>query len=216
VKRFPKNTSFAFDLVLRFHQLGLAASPEWCNDIDPQALSNLYFEAMHSAIAVALEEPWDATLASGFQGQEAATMFKVWAAGLPLFIWATARHAKAQSGVIVPRIRYDPVFARIQELLEDHEAHHAWPRGKGLEPMLATLFYAVEACEYGDMWRPWCVYTLRRIVELLKFNSVEEFRKALEFFPSTNIFRATVDGIWDEVMLGSVASTPSLALSVLQ
>jgi len=200
VKRFPKDTSFVFDLVLRFHQLGLASSSEWCNEVDQRALSNLYFETMHSAVVVTLNAPWNGTLANGIQGREAAIMFKVWTAGLPLFIWATARHAKAQRGIIVPRTRYDPIFARIRALLEDTGGYHTWPRGKTLEPMLATLFYAVEACEYGDIWRPWCVDALRRIAELSKIKAVEEFRKALEFFPSTDAFRATVDNVWNEMM----------------
>ena len=216
VKRFPKNTSFVFDLVLRFHQLGLATSSEWCNDIDQRALSNLYFETIHNAVMVPLEEPWNATLASGIQGQEAKTMFKVWAAGLPLFVWATSRHAKARMGLSSPRTRYDPIFARIRALLEGTGGYHAWPRGKSLEPMLATLFYAVESCEYGDTWRPWCVDTLRKVIELLKLKAVEEFRKALEFFPSTDSFRATADDVWNEIMRGNVASTSNLAFSIMQ
>ncbi|KAF2690328.1 hypothetical protein K458DRAFT_102141 [Lentithecium fluviatile CBS 122367] len=216
VKRFPKDTSFVFDLVLRFHQLGLATSVEWYNDIDQRSLSNLYFEAMHSAVLVPLEEPWNETLPGGVQGQEAATMFKVWAAGLPLFVWATARHTKAQSGTSLPRSRYDPIFVRIRGLLESDGGYHAWPRKKSLEPVMATLFYVVESCEYGDPWRLWCVDTLRKVAELLKLKGVEDFQKALEFFPSTDVFRAVSGDLWSEMMHGSVASTPSLTLSVMQ
>jgi hypothetical protein len=216
VKRFPKNNSFIFELVLRFHQLGLASSSEWCNEIDQRALSNLYFEAMHSAVVVPLEEPWNTTLASGAQGQEAATMFKVWTAGLPLFVWATARHARGKRGTTVPRTRYNPIFARIRALLEGTGGYHAWPRGKALEPMLATLFYAVESCEYGDLWRPWCVDTLRRIAELLKLKSVTDFRKVLDFFPSTDVFKDISEDVWNELMHGNVASMPGMPLSIIQ
>jgi len=44
------------------------------------------------------------------------------------------------------------------------------------------------------------VDALRRIAELSKIKAVEEFRKALEFFPSTDAFRATVDNVWNEMM----------------
>jgi hypothetical protein len=211
VKRFPKSSSFIFDFVLRFHQLGLATSSEWYNDIDQRTLSNLYFETMHSAVMIPLEEPWNDTL----PGQQTALMFKVWTAGLSLFVWATARHAKAKNGSRVPRSRCDPIFAHIRALLDVTGGCHAWPRGKTLEPIMATLFYAVEACEYGDPWRPWCVGTLWTVAELLKLKRVEDFRKILEVFPSTEVFVETADDLWDEMMADSATTTPIMPFTAM-
>ena len=129
---------------------------------------------MHSAVIVQIDEPWTEILPTGIQGQEAATMFKVWAAGLSLFVWATARHVRGRNGMPCPRVRSDPIFTRIKALLDGVGGYHAWPRGKLLEPVLATLFYGVEACDFGDPWRLWCVDTLRRVAELLKLKMVED------------------------------------------
>lgn len=204
-----------YDIVVRFHQLGLATSSEWYSELDQRALSNLYFETMRSAVTVQIEEPWSGALPSGIQGQEATTMFKVWAAGLPLFVWATARHVRGREGVLAPRGRYDPTFTRIKALLDGVGGYHAWPRGKSLEPLLATLFYGVEACDFGDPWRVWCVDTLRKVAELLKLKLVDDFRKALEFFPLTEEYRAVANDAWSEMMHGSVSSTPSLTFSTI-
>lgn len=206
VKRFPKNASFIFEIVTRLHQLGLATSSEWCNDIDQQALSNLVFEAMHTAVRVQIDRPWTGALPAGNSGQEAATMFEVWAAGLPLFVWATVRHARTRMGYLWHRCNPDPIMSRVRELLESTGGYHAWPRGKSLEPVLATLFYCFEACGFESPWRLWCMDTLRRVVEILKLKTVEDLGKALEFFPSTEEYQAAADDLWREMTQGSVAS----------
>lgn len=163
---------------------------------------------MHSTIILPQEEPWNDVLPRGAPGREMATMFRIWAASLPLFIMATARHAQALKGVETPRCRHDPIFMRVRTILESTGGQHAWPRGKTLEPLLVTFVYCAEGCEYVDAMRPWFVDMLRKAAELLKLNSLEDFRKTLEFFPTTDIFRATADNLWNEMYHGSVASTP--------
>ena len=149
VKRFPKNASFVFDVVMRLHQLSLGTSPEWADKVDKCSLSNLYFEVMHSAMLVQLEEPWQEQLQSGTQGQEADIMYKIWAAGLPLFASATLRQLRTRQGINMMRHYHGPIFGRIQAILDGQGGYHAWPRGRNLEPILATLFYAAEACTWG-------------------------------------------------------------------
>ncbi|KAF2179218.1 hypothetical protein K469DRAFT_716492 [Zopfia rhizophila CBS 207.26] len=218
VKRFPKDSSFVFDIVVRLHQLGLATSAEWYGEMDQRALSNMYFEALECTVVAQLDEPWSATIAAGAQRQEAATMFKIWAAGLPVFVCGTIRHVRSRLGMIIVERRIcDPLLARVRDLLDSLGGYHAWPRGKNLEPVLATLFYCVESCESIDAWRPWCMDALRKVVEMLKIKSVDEFKKVLDHFPSTNEYRNAADEIWREMTQGgSAASTPSLTFSTLQ
>jgi hypothetical protein len=215
VKRFPKNNPFVFDSSTRLQQLGLATSSEWYNEIDQRALSNLYFESLQNVVAVQVDEPWNATIASGAQGQEAAMMFKIWTAGLPLFVWATTRHVRTRLGLRVTRCTYDPLFSRIRGMLEGSGGYHAWPRGKSLEPVMVTLFYCVESCDFGNPWRVWCMDTLRKVAEILKLKTVDEFRKALDVFPSTEEYKIFADELWVEMIHGSAASTPSLTFSTL-
>lgn len=206
-----------FDVVVRLHQLGLATSSEWYNEVDQRALSNLYFEALQTVVSVELEEPWNANLPSGPSGHEAATMFRVWSAGLPLFVWATIRHVRTRLGLMVARSNQDPVLARIRDSLEGSGGYHSWPRGKSLEPVLATLFYGVECCEYTSPWRAWALDTMRKAVEMLKLKSSDEFKKVLEFFPGTPEYRAAADEVWQEMFSGSATvGTPSLTFSALQ
>ncbi|KAF1952571.1 hypothetical protein CC80DRAFT_552383 [Byssothecium circinans] len=219
VKRFPKDAPFVFDIVVRFHQLGLATSGEWYEEVDQKALSNFFFETMHCAATLQIDEPWNNIPQSGNQAKGSTIMFQIWAVGLPLYVWATARHARrSRTAPHLSCHRYDPVFARIREILEGVEGYHAWPRGKTLEPVLATLFYAVEACQYYSFgWRPWCIGTLRLVVDMLKLKKVEEFKKALEFFPLTDEHRLMADAIWTEMMHGSIPSnTPAITVSTMQ
>ncbi|KAF2734246.1 hypothetical protein EJ04DRAFT_552793 [Polyplosphaeria fusca] len=202
VKRFPKNHSFVFDMVLRMQQLSLAMSSEWYDDVDQRAVSNLYFEALNNVLTVPLEEPWNANLASGSQGQEMATMFRVWAAGSPLFIWATARHVRSRSGATVTACSYDPIYARIRAILDSAGGYHAWPRGKGLEPVLVTLFYCVESCDPNNLWRPWLMENLRKVSEMSKLKTVEDFKKILEYFPCTDQHKAAAGELWNEMFHG--------------
>ena len=209
VKRFPKNTSFMFDVVVRLHQLGGAVSSEWTDRIDCRALSNLYFEAQQSAILVQLEEPWSEQLQEGLQGQEAAVMFKVWAAGLPIFVDGALRHLRSRHRVHNPYYHHGPVFSRIQAILDSNGGYHAWPRGRNLEPVLATLFYASEACNWQDPWRLWCMDAMRKAVDLLRLKTAKEFRKMLDFFPSTETYQEAIEGTWRELTHEQVPSTPS-------
>lgn len=207
VKRFPKNTSFLFDVVVQLHQLGFAEASEWTHRIDACTISNSYFEAMRSAMLLQTEKPWTGQLQSGIQGQEAAVMFQVWAAGLPIFVDAALRHLRFRHRVQSPRYYHGPIFERIQGILEGEGGYHGWPRGRNLEPVLTTLFYALESCSWDDPWRMWCVDTLRRVVNLLKLRSAKEFRKVLDFFPSTEVHQGMADAVWTEltheVVLGS-------------
>jgi hypothetical protein len=52
VKRLPKDSSFLFEMMLRLHQIGLAASDDWYDEVDPRALSNLCFEALQNVAAL--------------------------------------------------------------------------------------------------------------------------------------------------------------------
>jgi hypothetical protein len=215
-KRFPKNTPFVYDIVLRLHQLGLATSSDWYSEVDQRALSNLYFEASRGVITIQFEEPWVGTLPQGAQGREAATMFRVWTYGLTLFVTATVRHLKSRLGRTNDRSEQEPVLARIREALEASGGHQSWPRGKSLEPVLATLYYGIESCGLISPWRIWAMDALRKVIGLLKFKSVEDFRKALEFFPLTEEYKANIDGLWTEVFHVSVSATPTLTLTNLQ
>ena len=218
MKRFPKDSAFVFDIVVRLHQIGLATSSEWYHELDQQALSNLYFEALQSIMAIQEDEPWNAILPSGALGQETLIMFKVWIASLPIFVWSSIRHARTKLSPAVTRgsCRCEPVLSRIRTLLDGSGGHLAWPRGKSLEPILATLFYCAESCEYGDYWRLWSVDTLRKVIEMLKVKSVEEFRKILDASPSNDEYKTAVEEIWTEATQGtSASSTPSLTVSTM-
>ncbi|KAK7179949.1 hypothetical protein PSPO01_13948 [Paraphaeosphaeria sporulosa] len=214
VKRFPKNNSFVFDVVMRMHQFGLAVSPEWTDKIDKCALSNLYFEVMHTAVVVQLEEPWQGQLQGGTQGREGSIMFKVWAAGLPIYVGAALRHLRLRRDSNAMRYYHGPIFSRIQTILDENGGHHAWPRGRSLEPILATLFYALEACAWDDPWRTWCLHTMRKVSDLLKLKNAEEFKKVLDFFPTTERYQSLTDDIWAEITHLSVPSTLSCVLHV--
>ncbi|KAF2116401.1 hypothetical protein BDV96DRAFT_658682 [Lophiotrema nucula] len=217
VKRFPKNNSWVFDIVARLHQLSVATALEWYNDVDQRAVSNLYFEAMQNVTLVSLEQPWSGNIPGGNSGQETATMFRVWAAGLPLFVWATARHLRTRMGVVVNPSNYDPLFARVQEMLDGPGGYHAWPRGKSLEPVLATLFYCVESCEFSNPRRMWFIENMRKVTEMLKLKAVDEFKKTLDYFPSTDEYRLVAEDVWREMVHGSSGPvTPTLTLSSLQ
>lgn len=201
IKRFPNNSSFVYDVVVRLHQLALAVHSDWIDKVDSCALSNLYFEASHSAILVQLEEPWSEHLPSGIQGRETAIMFKVWAAGLPIFVSTALRHLRCRYGILASHHYHGPIFDRVQAMLEKDGGCHAWPRGRNLEPVLATLFYALEACAWDNPWRIWCVNTMRTVINLLKLNNAKEFKKALDFFPITEIHQEIVDSVWTEMTL---------------
>jgi hypothetical protein len=169
---------------------------------------------MHQAIAFEHEEVWNASLPAGAQGEEARIMYRVWAAGLPLFIWATIRHVRTRLGLMVTGSDHDPVLARIRDALESAGGHHSWPRGKRLEPVMATLVYGVESCHFSNPWRRWAIDTLRTLAELMKLKAVEDFRKALDFFPSTEEYSGMVDDLWPEIAHGvSGAGTPILSFS---
>lgn len=214
VKRFPKNNPFVFDVVMRMHQLGLAVSPEWTNRIDKCAISDLYFEVMHSAVVVQLEEPWQEQLQIGSQGQESSIMFKVWAAGLPIFVCAAIRHLRLRQGSNTMRFYHGPIFSRIQAILDENGGHHMWPRGRSLEPILATLFYALEACTWDDPWRMWCLHTMRKVANRLKLNNTKDFKKVLDIFPTTARHQDLIDEVWARITQSSVPSTLSCVLQV--
>jgi len=216
VKRFPKNNPFVFDVVNRLHQLSLATSPEWYNTIDQRGLSNLYFETLQAVISIQLDEPWNETIPGGSQGQEAALMFQVWMAGLSLFIWGTVRQVRVRLGQALTRCICDPLFARVKDLLEGTGSYHAWPRGKSLEPVMATLFYGVESCDFSSPWRNWCVESLSKVTEILKLKSAEEFSKALDNFPSTEGYKEAAGKLWVEMKSGGGRNPPTLTLSPLQ
>lgn len=208
VKRFPKNNPFVYDAVIRLHRLGLATSPEWINNVDHRTRSNLYLEAMYEALSVSKEEPWTAALLKTSIEQEMQVMFKVWAAGLPLFVWATTRHVKSRLRPPIQWLRKDLVFSRIRGFLEGSGDSLNLPRGKSLEPILASMFYCVEACDPDDvLWRPWAVQLVRKLIGMLKLKTLEDFKKALEFFPMTAEYRLAADRIWWELLRGAVAES---------
>ena len=214
-KRFPKNCGFVFDIAVRLHQLGLASSQEYHDEIDQRTLSNVYFEAMHHALALQVDEPWRQTLIKGAQAQESSLMFQTWAAGLPLFIWGTSRHIRRRRGLAASGELDNPIFARLQRILESTGGYQGWPRGKSLEPMLVTLFYALEACDFFSPWRHWLLDTTRKVVEMLKLTRAEEFKKVLEYFPLSPDYRIAADHIWTEIQQKE-RITPTLTLSTLQ
>jgi hypothetical protein len=199
VKRFPKNSAFVFDVVVRLHQIGLATSPDWNERVDQRHVSNLYFEALENVLSILRVEPWRTSIPHGNPGREAATMFKVWSIGLPLYIWTTVRHMRTRLGLTITRFDYESLYSRVRETLEGTGGYHAWPRGKGLEPVLATLFYCIESCEVGSSWKIWFIDVIRKVVEMLKLKSAEDFRKTLEFFPSTLEYKAIMATLWQEV-----------------
>jgi hypothetical protein len=172
---------------------------------------------MHNVVKLQVEEPWNASLPGGTQGYETALMFRVWSAGQALFIWATTRHVRSRLGLIVARSNHDPVLARIRHYLEGPGGYHSWPRGKRLEPVLATIFYGIESCDHTHPWRSWAMDTLRRIVDVLKLKSVEEFKKVLEYFPSSDEYKFAADELWRELYFGGQgAGTPTLTFSPIQ
>jgi hypothetical protein len=204
-----------FDVAVRLHQIGLASSPEYHEDIDQRALSNVYFEAMHHALAIQVDEPWAQVLIKGAQAQETSTMFQTWAAGLSLYIWGTDRHVRRRRGLAFNGELHGPIFARLKEILDRAGGHQSWPHGKSLEPVLVTLFYALDACDIFHPWRIWLVDTIRKVVDMLKLKRSEEFKKVLEFFPLTPDYRVTADHIWNEIVQQE-RTTPTLTFSALQ
>ncbi|KAF2654937.1 hypothetical protein K491DRAFT_445687 [Lophiostoma macrostomum CBS 122681] len=214
-KRFPKNCGFVFDIAARLHQIGLSGSPEYYEDIDQRALSNVYFEATHHALAIQVDEPWTQILTKGNQAQEHSTMFQTWAAGLSLYIWGTDRHARRSRGLASNGELHGPIFARIKEILDGAGGHQSWPRGKSLEPILVTLFYALDACDIFSPWRIWLVDTARKVIEMLKLKRSEEFLKVLEFFPLTPDYRVAAEHTWAEI-IQKERVTPTLTFSTLQ
>ncbi|KAJ4359838.1 uncharacterized protein N0V89_000394 [Didymosphaeria variabile] len=191
-------------------------SSDWTDKVDKSALSNLYFEVMHSAMLLQLEEPWQGQLPSGIQGQEANTMFKIWAAGMPIFVSAALRQLRSRQGINMMRYYHGPIFGRIQAVLDEHGGYHAWPRGRNLEPILATLFYALEACTWDDPWRTWCLDTMGKTVNILKLKNAKEFKKVLDFFPTTDRYQDLIEDVWAQIRHASVPSTPSCVLQVFR
>jgi len=196
VKRFPRNNTFAYDVVVRLHRLSLATSSEWHERLDPRVLSNLYFEAMHEALFVTKEEPWTAALPKGLKGVELTTMFRAWAASLPLFVWATTRHLRVRFCIDTPWFGHEIIISRIQKLLDDPGI---WPRGKTLEPVLVALFYCIEACDLDSTSRPWILQTIRKLTGTLKLAGPDEFKKILGSFPTTEDYRLMADEVWAEI-----------------
>ena len=213
IKRLPKNSSFLFDTVLRLHQVGLGTSEDWYDEVDQRALSNVYFEALHNVAAIQFEEAWNATVTSGPQGREIVLMYRVFAIGMAVFIWGSIRQARKRFGLAVTQYTCDPVFMRLRGLLEGPGRYHAWPRGKSLEPVLATLMYCVESCDYHDAWRGWLMDALRTAVDMMKIKNVEEFRKILNAYPSTDGYKEALDDLWAEIITGNIVATPNLMFS---
>ena len=59
--------------------------------------------------------------------------------------------------------------------------------------------------------------TMRKVAEILKLKSAEEFRKVVDIFPSTEEYKTTADELWMEMVHGgSTGSTPTLTFSTLQ
>ncbi|KAH7093119.1 hypothetical protein FB567DRAFT_166360 [Paraphoma chrysanthemicola] len=199
VKRFPKNSAFVYDVVVRMHRLGLATSADWHGNVDWRALSNLQFEAMHKALLIRSEAPWLETISRNTLSDELSIMFEVWALALPLFLWATTRHLRTRLGIDAPWAGQDIIISRVHHLLEDDSGHRSWPRGKSLEPILASLLYCVEACDFASPLRPWLIRTTRKVSDLLKLKELEDFRKVLDFFPSTEEYRLIRDAVWEEL-----------------
>lgn len=213
VKRLPKDSSFLFDMMLRLHQIGLATSEDWHDEVDPRALSNLYFEALQNVAAIQADEPWNGTVAAGPQGRETALMYKVFSIGMALFIWGSIRHARIRVGLSSTRYTIGSVHGRLKILLEGPGKYHAWPRGKSLEPVLATLLYGAESCDYHDPWRPWFMDGLRTTTEMLKIKSLDEFRKVLKSYPSTDGYQAAESEVWREIAGGSISGMPNFLFS---
>ena len=202
VKRFPKNNPFVYDVVVRLHRLGLATSMEWFGSVDHRRLSNLYFEAMFNALSVSIEEPWNATLRNSTQGQQLSAMFRLWAATLPLFVWATTRQVNSRFRLTVPWSGDNFVVSRIHGLVEGSGSFSTWPRGKYLEPILVSLFYCVEACNYDDPWRHWAISALRKVIDMLKIKRHDEFRRTLDIFPITKEYQLAADVLWRDIVHG--------------
>ncbi|KAF2020527.1 hypothetical protein BU24DRAFT_487127 [Aaosphaeria arxii CBS 175.79] len=206
MKRFPKDSPFIFDVVIRLHQLNLATSSDWHGKLDSKTLSNLYFETMYAALAVEADERWIEFHATHSGDYGTVTMMKVWALGAPGFIWATLRHAKVRLGSSAPSCDFEPVYARLKDLLEGVDESSAWPRGKNLEVVLATLFYSLEACGPANSWRTWLIGAVRRGVEGLRIKDVDAFKKILRAFPCSDEHMAAADRIWGELYSGEIAT----------
>jgi hypothetical protein len=169
---------------------------------------------MHDLLAFQCEEPWMHVLPSGIQGRETALMFSVWTTGLPLFIRSTLRQVQLRLGLMIPRNEYEPVLVRIKDTLEAGGGHHSWPRGKKLEPVLATLIYGIESCDRYSPWRSWAIETIRKIVEMLKLKRVEDMHKVLDFFPSVEGYKIVANEVWAEV--NAFAGMTPVSLSGLE
>ncbi|KAF2036582.1 hypothetical protein EK21DRAFT_83537 [Setomelanomma holmii] len=169
MKRFPKDNAFVYDVVVRMHRLSLATSSEWHGKVDWRALSNLHFEAMHKVLSTNAERPWRKLLSESARGDELSTMFEVWTLALPLFVWATTRQLSSGLGVNTPWSGHDSIIFRIQ------------------------------ACSFASPWRPWLLRVMRKAIKQLKLKELEDFRKSLEFFPSTDAYRLVAESAWTEI-----------------
>jgi len=198
-KRFPKNNTFVYDVMVGLQTLRLASSSEWHTKVESRKISNFQLQAMSQALAIAKEEPWTAILPGGARGAEMTTMFRVWSTALPLLIWSTTRQLRSQQCIDTPWTGHGPIISHIQELLGGADNVCIWPRGKCLEPVLVSLLYCVEACESNSVMRPWMLETVRKVTTMLKLEQLEDFRKTLEFFPMTEGHRMIIEGVWTEL-----------------
>ncbi|KAF2204522.1 hypothetical protein GQ43DRAFT_437840 [Delitschia confertaspora ATCC 74209] len=213
IKKLPKDSSFLFDSIIRLHQIGLATSKDWYSDVDQGALSNLYFEALQNVCTIQIDEPWNSTAAGGSQGQETALMFKVFSIGMAMFIWGTIRHVMKRLGHTVIQYTYNNAFTRLKGLLEGPGGYHAWPRGKSLEPVLATLVYCLDSCEHHHPWRVWFMNASQKSVDMMNIKSAEKLRKILRNYPSSDEYEVAADRLWREISTSGFAAVPDIGFS---
>lgn len=199
MKKLPKNSPFMYDIVLRLHQIGLSSTSEWRAEVDKQSVSNLYFEAQHRLLIMQSEQPWLASDAATPLAPENVLLYKAFTMAAQLFLWASMRHAQFcddRSNLSISTGSGGLLFGRIKAALEIEGGYSSWARGKCLETVAWILFVCVESCPSVSPDWVWFLGELRRVLSSVRIRRIEEFRKVMQTFPSTDTFRDAEDKVW--------------------
>ncbi|KAF2812301.1 uncharacterized protein BDZ99DRAFT_264432 [Mytilinidion resinicola] len=202
LKKMPKSSSFLYDLVLRLHQIGLATTSEFREDVNMQAVSNAYFESQHRLLLLNVEQPWMGKEGPVVRVPELEALYQVFDHAAQLFLCTTLRHVhtgderwsvKANASLI--RL----IFSRIRAALSVESNYNVWARRRCLDPMVWVLVVCIESCGNVMPDRGWFLAELRKVLGIMKVKRIEEFRKTLAAFPATDGLQRVERGIWDSV-----------------
>ncbi|KAF2493520.1 hypothetical protein BU16DRAFT_82091 [Lophium mytilinum] len=202
LKKFPKNSSFLYDVVLRLHQIGLATTSEFRDDVDMQAVSNAYFESQHRLLLLGIEQPWMGKEGPVDRVPELEALFQVFDHAAQIYLMTTLRHVGTGGERWSLRAKaclIGLVLSRIRAALSVENNYNVWTRRRCLDPMVWVLVVCIESCGNVMPERGWFLAELRKVLGIMKLKRIEEFRKTLAAFPTTDGLERVSRGIWDGV-----------------